>query len=160
MELYITAYKNVKVGDSTGDWYTLKVDKEFNKHIHPFKDGDCLVGFEHFFKFRAGPLVTYNIWRNLLAELAGYEPVISERFKYRMYDEGAAKGESGPFHELINFLDFNGCIGTTYSKKLLLDFEEYKKDAERFDSPWFFEMYEKWHSAFKLAADNGVVFFR
>lgn len=102
--------------------------------------------------FRAGSYGGYNLWREELAKLAGYESA------------GAAWGEtSGPFWELISFSDCEGTIGPVVSAKLARDFADWDERAKQHvvenDDGWFYAKYQDWRRAFEMAADRGMVSF-
>lgn len=107
-------------------------------------------------RFQAGSYGGYNEWREQLCRVAlGATP--SE--VWSNYEDFAGR----PFAELINFADNEGAIGPVTSAKLLADFENDPdlptrlEDADPFG--WFFDKYNSWRDAFRLAADDGFVVF-
>lgn len=99
--------------------------------------------------FRAGSYGGYNVWRDQLAVLAGYE---SAKAVW-------ANPEPGPFVELINFSDCEGIIGPRTSAKLAADFAAFQKKADAHEDDWFRSRYAEWRKAFETAADSGCVEF-
>jgi hypothetical protein len=106
--------------------------------------------------FRAGSYGGYNVWRANLAEQFNPAPVT--------WDDGPSMQQPDPdlpFYELIWFADNEGCIGPEAALHLLADFDLhvnlYSPPEE--NSDWYRQKYEDWHTAFKLAADSGLVRF-
>ena len=66
-----------------------------------------------------------------------------------------------PFVELLHFSDCDGFIGPKTSAKLHSDFLEWDENAKNFDSQnsYFYEKYQEWTEAFKVASDGGCVIF-
>lgn len=115
------------------------------------------------------PYSYYNRWRNLLAKMAGYP-----KTKYKQdgmtlegYDAGAWDKESGPFWELINFADNEGCFASAIAAKLAKDFEEFDAKAKVFGNNQprggagadFYKDYQLIREAFDFAKDGGLVLF-
>lgn len=102
----------------------------------------------------------YNGWRELLAKLAGYEPVPYERYGHTelRHDAAAWAVSSGPFWEQINFADNEGCIGPVVCAKLAKDYADFAEKAEAEGGP-FWARYQEWKACFDLAADGGMVDF-
>jgi len=104
----------------------------------------------------------YNGWRERLAKLAGYpltayESHFTKAIEHR-HDAGAWEVTEGPFWELICYSDCEGYIGATVCKKLLADFEQYAEAAQKLDE-YFWQRYQNWHSAVRLASDGGAIAF-
>lgn len=138
-----------------------RADGLIDKGIYSFKDS---------FGFRAGSYSGYSVWRDKLAELAGYRPITvtseqrpTAREAYAQlyrFAAGAWTRSSGPFYELIQFSDCEGTIGTEVARKLLGDFAEYEtRIANAGLDKWFIEKYADWRHAFDLASDEGCVVF-
>lgn len=110
------------------------------------------------FDFRAGSYSGYNAWREQLAALAGYaaKPGFTDA---KPHSETAWDMDSGPFWELINFSDCEGCIGPVVSAKLAKDFADYQAKADAHDDEYFRRKYSEWRKAFEMAADGGAVDF-
>lgn len=111
--------------------------------------------------FRAGSYGGYGAWRNDLARLAGYPASYEPEYEHK-FSAGAWAAAEGPFWELINFADNEGVIGPVVSAKLLKDFEAFDARAKGFKPDaigYFYDRYQHWHRAFKLAADGGAVDF-
>ncbi|MGF6573897.1 hypothetical protein ABH945_006019 [Paraburkholderia sp. GAS333] len=124
-------------------------------------EAEKVYQFESSFDFRAGSYSGYNIWRNELAKLAGYEPTLSRRdnaVEVR-YDETVWKLEGGPFWELIDFSDAEGVIGPDVCRKVYRDFVRYRSQAEQVPDANFLESYGNWMKAFKKCAQNGAIVF-
>jgi len=67
----------------------------------------------------------YNMWREQLAKMAGYELTEYDgpfKQKDKAHAAGAWDKSEGPFWELILFSDCEGVIGTAVCKKLAKDF--------------------------------------
>jgi hypothetical protein len=111
---------------------------------------------EHVFSRSYG---TYNRWREMLANLAGYARHPTEKDECHIHSRTAWEAESGPFWELINFTDCDGVLGAQTCKKLLLDFEAFEAAAAAHADSWFSEIYRTFHQAIRLAADGGAVKF-
>ena len=99
------------------------------------------------FGFRAGSYSGFNTWRNELAQLTGAASA------QEVWGRGA---QPGPFVELINFSDCEGCIGPLTSAKLAADFAAFQ---DKVGHGWFGEQYARWRKAFEMAADGGFVEF-
>jgi len=117
---------------------------------------DGYYGYENSMDFRAGSYSGYNQWRDELARMAGYAPVASD---HSPYAAGAWQKKSGPFWELINFADNEGCIGPKTSAKLAKDFAEFQHAADLNPDEWFRQKYAYWRKAFELASNDGAVDF-
>lgn len=121
--------------------------------------------------FRAGSYSGYGSWRKTLAELIGWE--IENLWRHvgtlvqRNENLNDVLNENDdfkvdiPFVELLNFSDCEGFIGPKTSVKLYLDFLEWDERAKNFDSQnsYFYEKYQEWTEAFKVASDGGCVIF-
>lgn len=159
MGLDITAYSGMieakgneafdNVGDLKDDevWFIVYDEPNFPGRCNEFKDGHAYKANKEF-GFRAGSYSGYNQWRDKLAEIAGY---------------GCAKNVldnpiDGPFMELINFSDCEGTIGTEVSAKLIEDFRRYRNKAEAIGGV-FWDKYQEWQEAFKVASNKGAVNF-
>lgn len=121
----------------------LKIKQEELKDQMVLEDVDQVHGF------RAGSYSGYNVWRNQLAILAGYE---SARHVWEHID-------IGPFYEIINFSDCEGVICAKNSKKLHGDFLKFAEAAEKHEDPRFNDLYKEWMHAFLLASEDGCVEF-
>ena len=117
------------------------------------------VESEHCASFSYGG---YSVWRDRLAELAGYEPVRDSEYGME-YAAGAWASTGGPFWELINFADNEGTIGGEVCTKLVKDFAEYDERAKAVDDlyhpSYFYEKYSQVRRAFELGARSGAVDF-
>ena len=117
-------------------------------------EGGCVLTFS------AGPYSTYNHWREKLAEIVGYKPVMYDdsRSKRSRCDAGAWACTSGPFWELINFSDCEGVLGPEVCRKLAKDFADYSTIAE-LETREFTDLYVLFAEAVTLASHNGAVKF-
>jgi hypothetical protein len=117
--------------------------------------------FDDLFGFRAGSYGGYNMWRDRLAQIAGYPSAPMERpfggIESR-HDHGAFEADGGPFWELILFSDCEGTIGPKVSAKLVKDFHDFQIVADRQDDS-FLERYNMFRKAFEWGADDGAVDF-
>ena len=131
-------------------------------------DDRCVYRAEESMGFRAGSYGGYNVWREELAKLAGYEGLKVDRHNSGniqiRHDAGAFEATEGPFWDLICFSDCEGVIGSVISSKLAKDFAEWDERAKAHsyicDQPSrFYEVYQEWRKAFEMAADCGAVYF-
>jgi hypothetical protein len=163
MGLDITAYSQLKDTGRPFDW---DVD-EGNAYIpgnHPDFAARCVEftpgnAFEYKVSYRAhiGLYIAYGHWREKLAKLAGYSPVVG---RPRPYSEGAWTSTEGPFWELIDFTDCDGVLGTAVCQKLAEDFANYETSARRLGDEDFLYTYLQFKAAVEFASDGGAVVFR
>jgi hypothetical protein len=136
------------------------VNPHFPGREAPLEDGAAYLA-EEGEGFRAGSYGGYNHWREGLAALAGYP--LTEREVYGTtifsHDAGAWSVDSGPFHELINFSDCEGVIGSVVSAKLAKDFADFQDRADSHMDVGWRELYTQWRHAFEMAANGGAVSF-
>ncbi|MBU9468625.1 hypothetical protein LGM75_24725 [Burkholderia multivorans] len=129
-----------------------RADDLEDRAIYSYEDAD-----EAF----SGGYGRYSMWREMLAKLAGYQPIFVDRFgtgrTELRHDEAAWRATSGPFWELICFSDCEGVIGAAVSAKLAQDFAQFDEQAKADES--FYAIYSKWRAAFEMAAQNGCVQF-
>ena len=121
--------------------------------------------------FRAGSYSGYGGWRKVLAELIGWEienlwqhvATLVQRNENLndVLNENDRFSVDIPFVELLHFSDCEGFIGPKTSAKLHSDFLEWDEKAKNFDSQnsYFYEKYQEWTEAFKVAGDGGCVIF-
>lgn len=119
--------------------------------------------------FRAGSYGSYGYWRNMLAQMAGYETVEKvwndfdnhlRLIKLKRLNNETAN--INPFYELINFSDAEGSIGPEISKKLYDDFVKFDNKALEYagtNNKFFYELYCYFKKAFEVASENGAVSF-
>jgi hypothetical protein len=166
MGLDITAYRKLTPApDAKVDEDGCPVDDAvWRAYRNPnFRGRDAgLVGdlftYESSFSFHAGSYGGYNAWREELAQLAGYEPVLDTRYRPNPQASiGALSASGGPFWELICFADNEGVIGPEVSAKLAGNFAEYAERAG--EHGYFAEKYRDWRKAFEMAAGGGAVDF-
>ena len=100
--------------------------------------------------FRAGSYGGYSDWRERLGALVGITDLNA------WWEAGS---EPGPFSELLHMSDCEGVIGPVTSAKLYADFVEWEDRARTCDHQWWWELYEKWREAFRVASDRGFVEF-
>lgn len=112
-------------------------------------------------EFRAGSYGGYNEWRNALALLgAGIraDEMWADPDKYQDY----------PFFLLINFADNEGSIGPNAASLLDMQFAVGRTEIDQkarahftddHEYEWFMDKYDDWAEAFKLARENGMVYF-
>lgn len=183
MGLDITAYRFCDVGDTVIEQWDCRI---YNGENFKGRADDLVNGATYcvaeMIKFRAGSYSSYNTWRDMLAQMAGYARMEDDAWRKHLvkaaggtelyrelkhpYAATAWAAESGSFWELINFSDCEGVIGAVTSAKLVQDFKEHERKAAAFSnclsSDWcddFFELYEKWQEAFTLASQGGAVCF-
>ena len=163
--------------DEYYDWEDEQVSSVWNLHPHSYfeeqfqglKEGPH-VYFGDSYGHRAGSYSGYNQWRDWLAR-AAYGKRIED-----VWEDIDTGGYGGPFAELVNFPDNEGTIGPVASKKLYRDFVLLEDDImDEIDSwylkqhptntislddfKWFQSKYKDWKETFKIASDNGAVFF-
>ena len=121
--------------------------------------------------FRAGSYSGYGSWRRILAEMIGWEiedlwrsvETLVQRNENLndVLNENDRFSVDIPFVELLHFSDCEGFIGPKTSAKLHSDFLEWNENAKNFDSQnsYFYEKYQEWTEAFKVASDGGCVIF-
>ena len=121
--------------------------------------------------FRAGSYSGYSSWRRTLAKMIGWE--IEDLWQHvetlvqrnenlnDVLNENDRFSVDIPFVELLHFSDCEGFIGPKTSAKLHSDFLEWDENAKNFDSQnsYFYEKYQEWTEAFKVASDGGCVIF-
>lgn len=162
MGLDITAYPQLK---DTGRPFDSDVD-EGNAYIfgnHPDFATRCMEFTpQNAFKYEGelhayiGAYSYYGAWREKLAELAGYPPVVG---RPRPYSEGAWAATEGPFWELIDFTDCDGVLGTAVCQKLAKDFAAYEESARLLEDEDFLYTYRQFKAAVEFASDGGAVVF-
>ena len=121
--------------------------------------------------FRAGSYSGYGNWRRTLAKMIGWEienlwqhvETLVQRNENLndVLNENDRFSVDIPFVELLHFSDCDGFIGPKTSAKLHSDFLEWDENAKNFDSQnsYFYEKYQEWTEAFKVASDGGCVIF-
>lgn len=109
--------------------------------------------------FGAGSYSGYNRFREWLCDMAGIATPRAQWADPEHYD-------LLPFHELVNFSDCEGVIGSTACAELAKDFADYQGKADVYDGPgsefdrdWFRRKYADWRKAFELAEHGGCVEF-
>jgi hypothetical protein len=143
----------------------------FPKQAGNLGDGDYYDGeeTEWFFNMSYG---NYGAFREMLAEVAGYEKTATEKpepgaddfenklyFYNRPHIATAWKAEEGPFIELIQFSDCEGYICAEICQKLYKDFSQFLPAVE---AAWNFAQVDKYKdlmAAFEFGAKNGYVKF-
>ena len=135
------------------------------KHPRFPKQFDDLVDegvykYEQLYDFVVGGYPNYTTYRDTLAKLANYKPVIDNdpSSKLHPFFYGAHYVKEGPFREQIVFSDCEGVIGSKTSKKLAEDYAKYIDKAAAIGDR-FFEIYLEFKKAFDLARHDGVVKF-
>lgn len=134
-------------------------------HVHPDYPGraDDLVDGAFYAhegdgdSFRAGHYSGVILWRNVLAQIAGYPGYEAGEALGMDYCRDCFEGASGPFSELIHFSESEGVFGTAVSAKLARDFAAFQPQADALDDEDFSELYTEWRKAFETAADGGFV---
>lgn len=137
------------------------VNPDFPERADGLQDG--YYTFDQDDGFAAGSYSGYGIWREQLAELAGY-PAVEHRSRWdpkpRMLHAASCwQGATGPFSELIHMADNEGTIGEVTAAKLARDFAENQAKADQHYDSWFRRRYADWRRAFELAANAGAVSF-
>jgi len=160
MGLDISGYSNIKklecevdedgkpIGVDWNDYCRMYINSDWSERADDIENGNYSFESEH--GFRAGSYSGYNAWRSQLAILAGFEDA-GEAWEHEVEDY--------PFHDLINFSDCEGVIGSVTCKKLLADFIAFDAKAKETDDLYFYERYKEWTRAMELGANNGAVQF-
>lgn len=180
MGLDVTAYSKLKKIDAVfsahGEAINPETREPYEDVFQPFISSDFLSqaeGISHMAvyeyheakRFWAGGYGRYNGWREQLAKLAGYKPVMFESVQgyapsaRPSHQVGAFEYDSGPFKELICFSDCDGVIGPQVAMKLARDFADWDERAKEAGDEWFYEKYREWRECFEMASDNGAVSF-
>lgn len=174
MGVDITAYRQIRKVDVTaGEDYPIDPETREERHNlwravrnpdFPGRADDIEDGAYHSYTEAVDGMSRsyggYNIWRNELAELAGWPEAPDEaESSKRSHAASAWAAQSGPFWELINFADNEGVIGTAVSAKLAKDFAEFQSKADAHPHAFFRECYDGMRRAFEAAADGGAVDF-
>lgn len=178
MGLDVHAYKNAKLVE---DPRLSEIDDLIHISAGHFPDHLCGLQDDAYYdaemcdaSYRNG-YGGHNAFREMLAKLAGYDPVftskplcsdkdfINKHFEYlNPYSVGAWKSETGAFKELICFSDCEGAIGTSLCVKLAKDFKDFEKKAlslNEENSEWFIKKYNELKKVFESASENGFVKF-
>lgn len=142
------------------DAVQLYVNPHFEGREIPIVDRGVYIA-EECDGFRAGSYGGYNHWREGLAALAGYPLTEMDDYgtKTFRHDAGAWAVDSGPFHELINFSDCEGVIGSVVAAKLAKDFADFQEKANTHMDEGWRDLYAEWRNAFEMAANGGAVSF-
>jgi len=99
----------------------------------------------------------YGMWRESLAQLAGY-PETENRFGRRCSQSAwDGKCEGMPFVELVNFSDAEGVLGPEVCAKLAKDFADFDDRAKEQGEEFFYQHFREWREAFEMGAQNGAV---
>lgn len=106
----------------------------------------------------------YNNWRNTLAKILQYNPSSSRQFRKTSYIAGAFDYDTGPFLNLICYIDYNGVINHKLCSELLADFEKYisyvdnmPEDNFILEKSRFITIYNDLMKCFKSGSDYGLV---
>jgi hypothetical protein len=109
--------------------------------------------------FGAGSYGGHNRFREWLCDMAG---IVAPRVQWADPDHY----DLLPFHELVNFSDCEGVIGSAACAELAKDFADYQAKADVFnvsdsehETAFFRRKYADWRKAFELAANGGCVQF-
>lgn len=167
MGLDITAYRKLKKLDvvfdadgkplagSVGVW----ASRDFPGREEGLEDG-AAYAYEETDEVLSMGYISYNRWREQLAQLAGYPTTRIHRHGIEEYTCAAAcwMGATGPFSELINFADNEGVIGPVVAAKLARDFAEWDGKAGLIGGR-FYETYCDLRRGCDMAADGGMLDF-
>ncbi len=157
MGLDISVYTNLRAATLPIDednWVDAEGEEFLHNEGHSFLErcpelNEPQIG-EYVCGFRAGSYTGYNRFRDQLAFKVSGKPA---------EDYWNAGTENLPMHDMINFSDCEGYIGTASCKRLADQFTEHLPGLV-FDDPYFNQKVREWAIAFKIAADNnGCVVF-
>jgi hypothetical protein len=159
MGLSVTVYENVQITDSEDfDFCAYVIDDSWKCKIENLKYGAKYTGYainNFSYSYRA-----HGFFRAYLLKIAGREDLIKPdgRVDYeKLYSE---KSDNIPFFDLIDFADNEGCLDWDFAKKILKDFESYAGKRIHEEDVYMYNVYSRWHKAFKLASEcNGVICF-
>jgi hypothetical protein len=167
MGLDITAYSKIKKLDCevdddgepvnyTGEYTRLYPHTDFPERAKTLEDTNYFYDKElHLF---SRCYSTYNYLREQLAQLVCKKST----YKYdgtKCYAASYWNGKKGPFSELINFSDCEGCFDTKNCKKLSKDFAKFQEKANSTNDEAFINFYNNLRKMFELASDDGAVRF-
>lgn len=166
MGLNIYAYSGLKLISSEmdrvnakGQIHDVHIETQW-KDFAPELDDCSSYTSDDCHKYNIGPYSSYRVWRNDLANLAGYTPIFDSP---RPYLDGAYKANEGPFLKLLQFSDCSSYIGCEISKSLYEDFAKFDEQAKDFEkyakSSDFYNWYSYFKNAFEIASKNGAVKF-
>lgn len=172
MGLDITAYQGItilpehEITDDCWDYHNVLYINQDNflpgwNHAAGLPEQKYIcIEAENKFSFRAGSYTGYGDWRRWLAHVAlGITP--EDVWDQAFSPELAAL----PFSHLICFSDCEGVIGPEVSRKLALDFAQFRphaleaSKAEGDPFGHYIQVYDDFTLAFQMATLNGAVKF-
>lgn len=168
MGLVVRAFSGIRLVESSliddDDEPTSDIEcvrARFNPHF-PERASDLtengVYAFENSDGIIIGSCGYYGDWRRQLETLSGVTRRVTP--------------PGGPFWELINFSDNQGCIGPSACARLYQDFKNHEEAAEVLSTAldadcttigygrrWFLRTYQQLASMFLVASDRGLVEF-
>ena len=136
-------------------WDTMAFSERAAPLVVPDNGVNVYVVSGETFEFRAGSHRGHGHFRRWLCTLAG---IAAPEEQWAHPDKYAPL----PFHELVNFSDCEGVIGSVACAELAKDFAAYQKQADAYnggDAEYWQRVYSDWRKAFELAQHGGVVVF-
>lgn len=109
------------------------------------------------YTFRGGSYSGHGLFRRWLCDMAG---IATPEQQWSDPDKFAPL----PFHELVNFSDCEGVIGSAACVELAADFAAYQERAElasplTMGGAQFLRIYNCWRKAFELTQCDGAILF-
>lgn len=169
--LKITSFSGVEVAsDDAVNVLNLNIPNSFKLQADDFNSFESYTYKDELQSIQMS-YSTYNDWREILAQAAGYPLMSYKDMKHsevvkHSHCAGAWEATAGPFWELINFSDCEGIIGTQTSKKLAKDFKMQKARVfKSIDNSAKTEsqiklvkaIYEDIEKVFNFASNDGLV---
>ena len=136
-------------------WDTMAFSERAAPLVVPDNGVNVYVVSGETFDFHAGSYSGHGRFRELLCEMAG---IAAPDVQWT----DPARYAPLPFHELVNFSDCEGVIGSAAAAELAKDFAAYQKQADAYnggDAEYWQRVYSDWRKAFELAQHGGVVVF-
>ena len=136
-------------------WDTMAFSERAAPLVVPDNGVNVYVVSGETFDFHAGSYSGHGRFRRWLCTLAG---IAAPEEQWAHPDKYAPL----PFHELVNFSDCEGVIGSVACAELAKDFAAYQKQADAYnggDAEYWQRVYSDWRKAFELAQHGGVVSF-
>lgn len=158
-----TQYSEITITQPFIGYRQICVNSDFPSHASGIDHGSVYY-YQSCDVIWNGGASAYGDWRELLAEIAGYEPALCKqhsggRRQKLSYWAGAHRVESGPLMELMRFSDCEGVIGPRVSAKLADDFRGLDGKAKAILDADHYLFYTEWRQAFETAGEGGAVIF-
>lgn len=176
MGLDVSAVKNAVLVDdpkvSEAEYLDYIFGGHFPRRLGSLIDGAYYDGDPADSHYRNG-YGRHGLFREKLAELAGYDAKISPKPNYsdpdfmnkhyghtHPFSMAAWEAGEGPFFELIMFSDCEGFIGPEVCQKLAEDFQRFSDKVNLSDDDWLKGSFFDLRAVFEDGAQGGYVKFR